>query len=108
MGRVEVVYCTAPGAVDRVELALWQGATVGGALEASGLLARHGLAIDGVQAGVWGKLRALDAPLRDRDRVEIYRPLKVDPKEARRLRFRQQAAQKAALSPALSRKRERR
>jgi len=30
--------------------------------------------------------------LRDRDRVEVYRPLKVDPKEARRLRYRQHLA----------------
>ena len=38
--------------------------------------------------GVFGKLRALDAPLAHCDRVEIYRPLLVDPKEARRQRYR--------------------
>jgi hypothetical protein len=45
--------------------------------------------------GVWGRKQPLDAALRDRDRVELYRPLQVDPKEARRLRYkrtRQQAA----------------
>jgi putative ubiquitin-RnfH superfamily antitoxin RatB of RatAB toxin-antitoxin module len=41
-----------------------------------------------LSVGVWGALRGLDHPLRDRDRVEVYRPLKVDPKEARRLRYR--------------------
>jgi putative ubiquitin-RnfH superfamily antitoxin RatB of RatAB toxin-antitoxin module len=45
------------------------------------------LALDGLAVGVWGKLRALDETLRDRDRVEIYRPLLVDPKEARRQRY---------------------
>jgi len=33
-------------------------------------------------------VKPLEAPLRERDRVEIYRPLQVDPKEARRLRYR--------------------
>ena len=59
------------------------------ALALSGLLRRHA-AIDTAAAriGVWGKLRPRDHVLRDRDRVEIYRPLLVDPKEARRLRYR--------------------
>ena len=42
--------------------------------------------------GVWGRKQALRDALRDRDRVEVYRPLKVDPKEARRLRYRQHLA----------------
>ena len=37
--------------------------------------------------GVWGRLRPLDTPLRARDRIEVYRPLTVDPKEARRQRY---------------------
>jgi putative ubiquitin-RnfH superfamily antitoxin RatB of RatAB toxin-antitoxin module len=36
--------------------------------------------------GIFGKLTTLDARLRDRDRVEIYRPLIADPKEIRRKR----------------------
>jgi putative ubiquitin-RnfH superfamily antitoxin RatB of RatAB toxin-antitoxin module len=36
--------------------------------------------------GIFGKLTTLDAKLRDRDRVEIYRPLIADPKEIRRKR----------------------
>jgi hypothetical protein len=43
------------------------------------------------KVGVWGQLRTLDHVLRDRDRVEIYRPLQIDPKDARRLRHRQQS-----------------
>ncbi|MCW5622474.1 MAG: RnfH family protein, partial [Burkholderiales bacterium] len=36
--------------------------------------------------GIWGRRVSLDEPLRDRDRVEIYRPLLCDPKEVRRRR----------------------
>ena len=38
--------------------------------------------------GIWGKVTDLGQALRDGDRVEVYRPLTVDPKEARRLRYR--------------------
>jgi len=41
----------------------------------------------GLKVGIWGRTRSLDTPLRDMDRVEVYRALKVDPKEARRLRY---------------------
>ena len=40
--------------------------------------------------------RPLDSPLRDADRVEACRGLRVDPKEARRLRYRKQPARKPA------------
>jgi putative ubiquitin-RnfH superfamily antitoxin RatB of RatAB toxin-antitoxin module len=54
-------------------------------------LAQRHPAVDfaSLRVGVWGKLRELGDALRDLDRVEIYRPLKVDPKEARRVRYRQ-------------------
>ena len=94
--RVEVVYCAAPGHTDLVRLQLPAGATVADALQASGLLQRHALAMAGLSVGVWGRVQALDGPLRDRDRVEIYRPLQVDPKEARRLRYRHQRSKAAA------------
>lgn len=84
---VEVVYAPAPHVVDRVVLSLASGATVADALQASGLLARHGLTLDALAVGVWGRACALDLRLRERDRVEIYRPLQVDPKEARRQRY---------------------
>ena len=65
------------------------GATLVEALQASGVLERHpGIELATAKVGVWGKLAALDTPLRDGDRVELYRPLMVDPKEARRLRYR--------------------
>jgi hypothetical protein len=87
--RVEVVYCPATGEVDAVALELPDGACVHDAVVASGVCARHGLAADTLVAGIWGRVQPMQSPLRDRDRVEIYRPLRVDPKEARRLRYRQ-------------------
>lgn len=92
---VEVVYGFAPGQVDRVVLLMDAGATVAAALAASGLLLRHALVADTLETGVWGRITSLDAVLRTHDRVEIYRPLQVDPKEARRQRYRQQRAAKA-------------
>jgi putative ubiquitin-RnfH superfamily antitoxin RatB of RatAB toxin-antitoxin module len=52
--------------------------------------------------GVWFKLREMATVLRDRDRVEIYRPLIVDPKEARRQRYKRHKAKlpTAELPPA--------
>lgn len=88
--RVEVVYCTAAGHTDLVQLRLPQGASLADALQASGLLQRHSLETDGLDVGVWGRVQTLRCVLRDRDRVEIYRPLQVDPKEARRQRDRHQ------------------
>lgn len=84
---VEVAYCAAPHQVDLTTLQLAPGSTVADALQASGMLARHGLVMDGLDVGVWGRACAPDQPLRDRDRVEVYRPLLVDPKEARRQRY---------------------
>lgn len=91
MIEVEVVYCPRPGVVDRVQRSLPDGSTLHAALDASGLLARHGLLAASVTVGVWGRQQALETVLRSRDRVEIYRPLQCDPKEARRLRYRAKA-----------------
>jgi putative ubiquitin-RnfH superfamily antitoxin RatB of RatAB toxin-antitoxin module len=92
--KVEVCYSPAPGVVDRCELLLPAGSTLWQAVQASGLLQRHpelaGHAADGLNAGIWGRRQPADAVLRNRDRVELYRPLKVDPKEARRQRYRGQ------------------
>ena len=90
---VTVAYSPAPGVVDVVDVSLAPGSTLLDALTASGLLARHPQIDPRVQAvGVWGQRRAIDAVLRDGDRVEVYRPLLIDPKDARRLRQRRQQA----------------
>ena len=88
--RIEVVYCAAPGQEDCVSLDLPAGSTAAQALHASGLLARHGLAEASLEVGVWSRVCLPGTVLRDRDRVEIYRPLRVDPKEARRQRYQRQ------------------
>jgi putative ubiquitin-RnfH superfamily antitoxin RatB of RatAB toxin-antitoxin module len=81
--RVEVVRAW-PERPDLRVLELEEGATVRSALAAAGLQAPHG-------AGIYGRRVALDTRLADGDRVEIYRPLRADPKEARRQRARQRA-----------------
>lgn len=92
--RVTVAYSPAAGEVDAVRLQLPMGSTVADAIAASGLLQRHPAAV-GLPVGIWGRKQELTDAVRDADRVEIYRPLQCDPKEARRLRYRDKA-QKAA------------
>ena len=62
------------------------GATVADAIAASGLETAFAIDVSNLAVGVWSKLVARDAPLTNGDRVEIYRPLTADPKEARRRR----------------------
>jgi uncharacterized protein len=92
---VEVAYSPAPRVVDRVELPLPLGATLADALRQSGLLGRHGLEVEALRCGIWGRVRPIETPLRDRDRVEIWRGLQVDPKEARRQRYRKHRGESA-------------
>ena len=66
-----------------------EGATLREAIARSGVLEQCpeiDLAVNGV--GVFGRARGLDQRVAGGDRVEIYRPLPVDPKEARRRRAR--------------------
>lgn len=99
MLRVQVAFAVAPHHVDLTELNLPAGATALDALKASGLAARHGAElIDGLTVGAWGKVRGLDEPLRDGDRVELYRPLVVDPKEARRQRYKRDGLKRGPVS----------
>jgi uncharacterized protein len=86
--RIEVVYCPRPRSCERISLHLDESACLGDAVAASGLCQRHGLDAAALRVGVWGRVQPLQTPLRDLDRIELYRPLKVDPKEARRLRYR--------------------
>lgn len=84
---IEVCYALPEGKSAICALSLLEGVTVQEAIETSGLLARFPEIDLGAQkVGVFGKIQPLDAVLADRDRVEIYRPLKVDPKVARQRR----------------------
>jgi len=74
------------------------GATVATALARSGWTERFALAsMPDVAFGLWNLPAQLQTPLREFDRVEIYRPLTVDPKVARRTRFNKQGAKAAGL-----------
>jgi hypothetical protein len=85
--NVEVVYALRE-AQKVVPLVLEDGSTVQQAIEAAGLLKEFpAIELAGKnKVGIWNKLAKLDTVLRDRDRVEIYRPLIADPKEVRRQR----------------------
>ena len=92
--RIDVVYAT-PAHQDIVALFLPPGSTALQAIEASGLPSKHpeiDLTVN--KLGIFSKLIKGDAVLRDRDRVEIYRPLTADPKEVRRARAAQGKAMK--------------
>lgn len=54
-------------------------------------------ALDALQLSVWGRKASAQQLLRDQDRLELCRPLQVDPKHARRERFAQQGARTAGL-----------
>jgi putative ubiquitin-RnfH superfamily antitoxin RatB of RatAB toxin-antitoxin module len=85
---VSVVYAE-PERVFMVELSLPKGATVAEAVERSGIRAvRPDIAIRDDRLGILSRKASPDTTLRDGDRVEIYRPLLIDPKEARRKRAR--------------------
>ena len=85
--HIVVAFSPAPGTVDLVDLRLPDGARVADALQASGLAARHpDVDLAALRVGIWGALCERDAVLREGDRVELYRPLRVDPKQARRER----------------------
>jgi hypothetical protein len=99
--QVQVAYSPQPEVVDLVSLTLPGASTVRDALVNSGLLERHALGDPkALVCGVWAKLRPLDHPLRDGDRVEVYRPLRVDPKEARRQRYRKTSDRKRSVRSA--------
>jgi putative ubiquitin-RnfH superfamily antitoxin RatB of RatAB toxin-antitoxin module len=103
--QITVVYSPAPRVLHEITLTLPAGARVSDALEACAKDARFAQALTALQAesqfalqvGVWGKKVALSYALASDDRVEIYRPLRVDPKVARRERFKMQGAKSAGL-----------
>lgn len=73
------------GSADVSLVTLPAGATARDAVAASGVLARHPAAAGG-KLGIYGKVVPENRRLADGDRLELYRPLALDPKEARRRR----------------------
>lgn len=94
--HVEVLVGLAPRDVRLVRLSLPAGSTVRDALFAADVWAMsETLSLNSLESGVWtvgvwGRKERPGHVLRDQDRVELVRQLKVDPKEARRVRYRAQ------------------
>ncbi len=71
------------------------GTTVTEAIQASGMLGKYPeIDLAKNKLGIFGKLTKADAVVRDKDRIEIYRPLIADPKEVRRKRAEEGKAMK--------------
>jgi putative ubiquitin-RnfH superfamily antitoxin RatB of RatAB toxin-antitoxin module len=84
--NIEVVYAT-PDEQTLLRQQVSAGTTVAEGIRLSGVLDKHPeIDLAGNKLGIFGKLTKADAVLRDRDRIEIYRPLIADPKEVRRKR----------------------
>lgn len=84
--KVEVAYAL-PERQYLYQVTLPAGATLEQAIAASGILdVRHDIDLSKNNVGVFSRPATLDARLNDGDRVEIYRPLLIDPKELRRQR----------------------
>ena len=83
--EVEIVYGVTGAQVIRQEVPA--NATLREAIEQSGILEMYPeIDLDRNKVGIFSRKRELHAPVRAGDRIEIYEPLKVDPKEARRRR----------------------
>lgn len=96
--HVTVVYSAVPRQVHEIHLELPDSSSVLQALQVSGLLQRFPeLDLGLCTVGIWGRKASPNQILRDQDRVEIYRALKVDPKVARRERFARQGAKTTGL-----------
>lgn len=87
--RVVLAFSPQPGEVLLEELTLSVHSTVEHALQSSSLALRMGWELASLSVGVWGRRCTLATALSEGDRIEVYRPLRCDPKEARRQRYRQ-------------------
>ena len=84
--KIFVVYALPDRQIVR-ELELPEGVTVSAALRQSGLLQEFpGIDPATTSLGIYGRVATGDSVLQPGDRVEIYRPLNVEPKTARRQR----------------------
>lgn len=82
--RVEVVFAL-PAQQILQTVSLADGATVADAIEAAGLAALFPQEpIDALATGIWGTVVPREQRVRDGDRVEVYRPLELDPRDLRR------------------------
>ena len=92
MLKIEVVWVDAQAQVQERSVELPLGACLRDALAASGVTLQAQQS-----CGIWGRTKDVLHVLQNGDRVELYHPLKVDPKVARRERFAKQGARSAGL-----------
>jgi putative ubiquitin-RnfH superfamily antitoxin RatB of RatAB toxin-antitoxin module len=84
--KIEIVYAL-PAEQKLYKLSVSSGTTAEQAIQTSGVLEQYPeIDLSKNKLGIFGKLTKIDTVLRDKDRVEIYRPLLADPKEVRRKR----------------------
>lgn len=84
--QIEVVYAL-PTEQVRISVMFNDGLTVKQAIQNSGLLDRYpDINLAQQKVGIFGEIVTLDYKVQAGDRIEIYRPLQIDPMEARRLR----------------------
>ncbi|UCE32356.1 MAG: RnfH family protein [Burkholderiales bacterium] len=94
--RIEAVWAGSDERLVSVVRAVPAGSRFGDVLETlRAALIERGADCAGLDAGVFGKRRDVDEPLRDGDRVEFYRPLLADPKTTRRQRVEAARARQA-------------
>jgi putative ubiquitin-RnfH superfamily antitoxin RatB of RatAB toxin-antitoxin module len=96
--EVTVVFSATPRAVQEIVVNMPCGSVASDAVELVAL--QWGVALAQLQVlelGVWGKRVPAQQILSEGDRLEMYRPLTVDPKVARRERFVRQGAKSAGL-----------
>ncbi len=86
MLKVSVIYATPTEQVE-IPLAVEANCNVAIAIRRSGILERFPeLELASLSLGIFSQPAKLDDALHDGDRIEIYRPLEIDPKQARLLR----------------------
>jgi putative ubiquitin-RnfH superfamily antitoxin RatB of RatAB toxin-antitoxin module len=96
--KIILMYAPAPREVVETALEVPEGCTLGQALDLAGWLRRFpAIQADSLALGVWGRKAGWDRALREGDRVEVVRGLRVDPKVARRERFVGQGARSTGL-----------
>ena len=98
MMKITVAYSPAPRQVREWAVVVPEGSNTKQALLSCNVLAEFAeLSEHALKLGIWGKRCSLTRLLVENDRIEIYRPLRVDPKVARRERFTSQGAKRAGL-----------
>lgn len=92
--NIEVAYAL-PEIQVLLPLTVPEGTQLEEAVKLSGILEKFPeIDLANSKVGIWNKVSELNAVLREKDRIEIYRPLIADPKEVRRKRAEEGKAMK--------------